>query len=158
MPMSKCSPAGKYQNLFMTVPDRGFSKEDLIRFLRSWRDDDRFLAVAREPYANPKAGFTHHYHVGMCFAKPVRIGKLVKAANKSKHFLGMDMRSPLVAKGKSAPDLFMKYFKDPSKYKALDEHPMLVRNRGPPPPVPNREAPNLIWGQQVLDMLKWKNS
>jgi len=136
MPMPKCNKKSPYQNLFLTVPDRGFSKEDLLRFIKAWRKDMSFVAVTREPYAKPQAGWTHHYHVGLCFRQRVCIGKLWKAANKSKLFSGLDFRTPLVAKGKSANWIFEKYFTNPSKYKSLDEHPMLVRDIPPCPPKP----------------------
>lgn len=133
MPMQKCSPSGKYANLFMTVPDRGFSKEDLKRFILAWHSTPSYLAIVREPYASPKAGFTHHYHVGFCADARVRIAKLVKASNKSKLFRGMDFRIPLVKRGGQARQIFDKYFRNPTKFKSLDEHPLLVMNRGPRP-------------------------
>jgi len=74
MPMQKCSPSGIYQNLFMTVPDRGFSHQDLQAFLHAWRSDYNFLEIVREPYAAPEAGYEYHYHVGMCFDRRVRPG------------------------------------------------------------------------------------
>lgn len=140
--MQHCIPSGKYQNLFLTVPDRGFDKEQLVDWINAWRKDYIFLEIAREPYSKPGPGFTHpqrrtefthHFHAGLVFQDRVRIGKFVKACNKSKLFLGMDFRIPLVKKGASAVDIFRKYFHNPSKYKALDEEPLLVRNRGPAP-------------------------
>ncbi len=67
MPMPHCSQYNPYQNLFLTVPDRGFSKQELLKFIKAWRDDYDFCEIAREPYAKPEAGWTHHYHVGLCF-------------------------------------------------------------------------------------------
>lgn len=160
-----------YQNLFMTVPDRtGLPHEEakkaLRNFLHKWRSDYNFLELAREPFKKPtKEGWTHHIHVGMCFDTRVRILGLAKAANSSKHFSGLDLRQPLVARGKSANVIFTKYFHDPSKYKSLDEFPMLVRNRGPrplpvaPPTWPeSTTAHHLEWGQRVLDRIKWNVS
>lgn len=153
MPMPHCSQYNPYQNLFLTVPDRGFSKQELLQFINAWRDDYDFCEIAREPYAKPEAGWSHHYHVGLCFSKRVGIGRLWTACNKLKHFRGMDFRTPLVARGKSAHHIFGKYFKDPSKYKSLDEEPLLVRCRGPAPPVPQHEDPQ--WGQKMLTRLEW---
>lgn len=138
MPMPDCYRHRSYQNLFLTVPDRGFSKDDLLRFLRAWRKDYKYIGIAREPYSKPKAGWTHHYHVGICFHSQVRIGRLWDAANKSKLFTGMAFHQPLVAKGKTAEWIFDNYFTNPSKYKALDQHPMLVRDIPPCPPKPGQ--------------------
>lgn len=134
MPMEHCNPRGRYQNYFLTVPDRGFSKEDLVSFIDSWRSDYTYLEVCREPYGQPNKEWSHHYHAGLCFHRKVGFLKFVKACNKSKLFSGMDFRQPLVAKHKSAKEIFHQYFTDPSKYKALDEHPMLVRDTPPEPP------------------------
>ena len=153
MPMPHCHPKNSYQNLFLTVPDRGFSKQELLQFINAWRSDYDFCEIVREPYANPTAGNTHHYHVGLCFGNRVRIGKVMKACNKLKQFRGMDFRTPLVARGKSAHQIFDKYFKDPTKYKSLDEEPLLVRCRGLKPPIPQHEDPK--WGQKMLDRLVW---
>ena len=155
--MAHCNPTGRYQNYFLTVPDRGFSKEALVSFIDSWRSDYAYLEVCREPYSTPKAGFTHHYHAGLCFHNKVGFLKFVKASNKSKHFTGMDFRQPLVAKNASAREIFHKYFTNPSKYKALDEHPMLVRD-APPEPKPTFYGaatcpPNMI--PQFTEWLTW---
>lgn len=127
MPMVQCNPKGIYQNLFLTVPQRcGTTKELLIRWIRAWRSDMTYMEVALEPYAKPTAGNTHHFHVGLCFSQRVRIGKFVKACNKADAFKGMNFCVPLVKKGATAGHIFTKYFANPSKYKALDEHPTLV--------------------------------
>jgi len=134
--MVQCNPSGIYSNLFLTVPQRcGTTKETLIRWIRAWRSDMTFFEVVLEPYAKPKAGNTHHFHVGLCFTKivrgkrephRVRILKFVTACHKSELFTGMNFCIPLVRKGASADQIFTKYFANPSKYKALDEHPTLV--------------------------------
>lgn len=152
--MPHCHPKNPYQNLFLTVPDRGFSKQDLLDLINAWRSDYTYCEVVREPYKTPKAGFSHHYHVGLCFMNRVRIQKLITACNRLKQFRGMDFRTPLVARGKSAVSIFSQYFRDPSKYKDLDEHPTLVRNRGPRPPVPSRFDPE--WGIKILRCLQWQ--
>ena len=152
--MPHCHPKNAYQNLFLTVPDRGFSKLELENLINAWRSDYLYCEIVREPYANPKAGYTHHYHVGLCFAKRVRIQKLITACNKLKQFRGMDFRTPLVARGKSAQTVFEKYFHDPSKYKALDEEPTLVRCRGPEPQAwISHNDPN--WGEKMLARIQW---
>ena len=153
--MPKCKSTGLYQNLFLTVPDRGFSHVDLRRFINTWRQDYKYIGIVREPYAKPEAGWTHHYHVGLCFKQRVRIGKLWKAANNSKLFSGLDFRTPLVAKGKTAEWIFDNYFENPSKYKALDQHPMLVRDIPPCPPKPGgmqmtRVDPRLSGGRKYV--------
>ena len=107
--MPHCHPKNAYQNLFLTVPDRGFSKLELMKFINAWRSDYHYCEIVREPYANPKAGFAFHYHVGLCFEHRVRIGKVMKACNKLKHFSGMDFRTPLVARGKSAQHTRVSY-------------------------------------------------
>lgn len=145
MPMPKATSTGLYQNLFLTCPDRGFSKEDLRRFIHAWRKDMTFFVIVREPYSKPEAGWSHHYHVGLCFKSRVRVGKLWKAANKSTLFRGMDFRVPLVARGKSANWIFEKYFKSPSKYKRLDEYPTLVPDIPPCPPLPQRSVSARQW-------------
>jgi len=125
--MIQCNPKGIYQNLFLTVPQRcGATKEILIRWIRAWRKDMTFMQVVLEPYAEPKAGYTHHFHVGLCFPQRVRIGKFVKACNKSDLFKGMNFSVPRVKKGATCQQIYTKYFTNPSKYKALDEHPTLV--------------------------------
>lgn len=130
--MVQCNPSGIYQNLFLTVPQRcGTTKEILIRWIRAWRQDMTFMEVVLEPYAKPKAGYTHHFHVGLCFPQRVRIGKLIKACNKSEPFKGMNFSVPIVKKGATCQHIFTKYFTNPSKYKALDENPTLVINHDP---------------------------
>ncbi len=156
--MPHCHPKNAYQNLFLTVPDRGFSKQELLQFINAWRSDYSFCEIVREPYANPKAGFTHHYHVGLCFPHRVRIGKVMKACNKLKHFTGMDFRTPLVAQGKSAQLIFSKYFKDPSKFKSLDEEPLLVRCRGARPPNPSVWLPAKDFTDRLCEVVKWNHS
>jgi len=131
-------PTFSYSNFFLTVPDRGFTKDDLVRWVNAWRSDYLFMEVVREPYAKPEAGYTHHYHVGMVFSKRVKFLKFLTASHKHKWFAGMDFRIPLVKKGMDARSIFTKYFKEPSKYKALDEHPLLVRDV-PPLPRPTEE-------------------
>lgn len=154
MPMADCNPTGRYQNFFLTVPDRGFSKEALVSFIDSWRSDYTFLEVCREPYSNPSKEWTHHYHAGLCFQKKVGFLKFVKACNKSKLFSGMDFRQPLVAKNKSAKEIFHKYFTDPSKYKALDEHPMLVRDT-PPEPYPTFYGTTHCPPDKIQEFIRW---
>ena len=151
MPMAKMNPTGLYQNFFLTVPDRGFTKDDLVRWVDTWRSDYHFMEVVREPYAKPEAGYTHHYHVGMVFPKRVKFLKFLKASHKSKWFAGMDFRIPLVKKGMDARHIFTKYFKDPSKYKALDEHPLLVRDV-PPFPRPTEEMRRIPMYRWVYDL------
>ena len=162
MGLPECNVKNAYRNFFLTVPDRGFSKETLLQFVNSWRTDYDYCEIVREPYATPKAGWTHHYHVGLCFSNKVKYGRFQNACNKSKLFSGMDFRWPLVARGKSADAIFSKYFRDPSKYKSLDECPMLVRCRGPKPPrpvpPPDLREPRRQWGEHIIWNLIWQHS
>ena len=153
MPMAKMNPTGLYRNFFLTVPDRGVTKDDIVRWVNAWRSDYLYMRVVREPYAKPEAGYTHHYHIGMVFPKRVKFHKFLKACHKSKHYAGMDFRIPLVKKGMSARLIFEKYFKNPSKYKALDEHPLLVRDV-PPLPRPTEEMKRTPIHRWIYDLVE----
>lgn len=158
MGMSKCT-SSRYRNFFLTVPDRGFTKDELVAFIKLWVEKATsrctFFEVVREPYKNPEKGFTHHYHAGLCFENKVGFLKFRKACNDSKLYTGMDFRSPLVAKGKSARKIFDLYFRFPSKYKRLDEHPMLVIDR-PEEPQPTFYHTSTCPPDQIAEFMRWR--
>lgn len=155
--MEECK-SPKYQNFFLTVPDRGTTKEEFEQFIRQFfinkvrkQASVEFLAIVREPFSNPEKGWTHHFHAGLCFSTRVGYKRFWNTCNYhptfKKLYSGCDFRWPIVAKGKSAKHVFTKYFSNPSKYKRLDEYPNLVIDRPPMPPGGGRWQRLMMYGQ-----------